>query len=294
MSAKAEVESLTDALLADGYSVKGGVLAIGGVDLQTLADQYGSPFYVYDLALLRRNFDRLAKAVDGFADVYYSLKANPRCAIAKTFIEKGAGVEIASAGEMAVALEAGCAPERIVFAGPGKGANELEAAVAAGIGEIHLETFEEMRAVDALGRQSGRKIPVSIRVNPAAAAQGGAMRMGGKPTAFGFDEEMLEDVAAQVEACDYLDLQGLHMFAGTQILKASVLLNQWAYGVDLAARLANLLNRPLKTLDLGGGLGAPYHQGDAALDLAAIAAGVGGFTAQKGRISASQIGADHS
>lgn len=101
------------------------------------------------------------------------------------------------------------------------------------------------------------------------------MRMGGKPAAFGFDEEIMEDVVARIEASDHLDLQGLHMFAGTQILKASVLLTQWAYGLDLAARLVALINRPLKTIDLGGGLGAPYHQGDAALDLDAVAAGVG-------------------
>lgn len=280
-SKASDAPSLTDALLDDGYHVRGGVLQIGGVDLTELAATYGTPFYVYDLGLLRRNYRRLAGAVDGFADIFYSVKANPRCAVAKTFVEAGAGLEIASKGELQVALNAGCDPDRIVFAGPGKGGDELEFAVSSGIGEIHLETFEEIDAVAKLGANIGKFVPVSIRVNPAAAAQGGAMRMGGKPTAFGFDEEMLAEVARKVEANNHLKLQGLHMFAGTQILKADVLLNQWAYGLDLAGRLADLLNRPLKTIDLGGGLGAPYHQGDTALDLETIASGVSDLRAKK-------------
>lgn len=280
-SKASDAPSLADTLIEDGYHVRGDELQIGGVDLTELAKTYGTPFYVYDRGLLRRNYRRLAKAVDGFADIFYSVKANPRCAVAKTFVDAGAGLEIASKGELQVALNAGCNPDRIVFAGPGKGGDELEFAVSSNIGEIHLETFEEIKAVAKLGENAGQPVPVSIRVNPAAAAQGGAMRMGGKPTAFGFDEEILADVAQKVAANEYLKLQGLHMFAGTQILKADVLLNQWAYGLDLAGRLAGLLNRPLKTIDLGGGLGAPYHQGDAALDLDIIAAGVSDLRQKK-------------
>ena len=98
------------------------------------------------------------------------------------------------------------------------------------------------------------------------------MRMGGKPTQFGFDEEDLDDVIGRIAAHSGLDLTGVHLFAGTQGLSADTLLAQWAHGIDLARRMSERLGRPLKTVDLGGGLGIPYFAGDKPLDLAAIKA----------------------
>jgi diaminopimelate decarboxylase len=172
-----------------------------------------------------------------------------------------------------LALAAGAPPRSILFAGPGKGERELELAIGAGIGEIHLESFEEIALVAAIAARRGRVADVAIRINPGAAAQGGAMRMGGKPAAFGFDEEMLGEVVAAIGAQAALRLSGVHIFAGTQILDAEALLRQWAYGVRLAADAARLIGRPLARVDLGGGLGIPYHEGDAELDLGRIAAG---------------------
>ena len=100
------------------------------------------------------------------------------------------------------------------------------------------------------------------------------MRMGGKPAAFGFDEEIMGEAAAAVLGHTSLTLSGVHLFAGTQILDPAVLLQQWSYGLDLACRLADHIGAPLHRIDLGGGLGIPYHAGDTALDLATLARGV--------------------
>ncbi|HUG61860.1 MAG TPA: type III PLP-dependent enzyme, partial [Methylomirabilota bacterium] len=129
-------------------------------------------------------------------------------------------------------------------------------------------------ALDAVAAEAGRVQAVSIRINPVAAAGGGAMRMGGKPTAFGFDEEDLEAVVRAVEGQASLALDGVHMFAGTQILDADVLALQWRHGLAIASRVAALVGRPLAAIDLGGGLGIPYHPGDAPLDLSRIRAAV--------------------
>lgn len=266
--------SLAQRLTAAHFEVEGDVLSVGGVRVDTLVQRYGSPLYVYDTGIMRANYRRLASAVGDFADVFFSVKANPRADIAAVFVEEGAGLEIASVGEYKVAVNAGCAPQRIIFAGPGKGEDELYATIRSGIGEIHLETFEEIAIAGRIGRELGARVPVSIRVNPAAAAQGGAMRMGGKPAAFGFDEEIIEDVLAAIAGQDTLHLNGVHMFAGTQILKADVLLGQWRHGLMVARRVAELAGGPIATIDLGGGLGVPYHDGDSELDLAAVAAGV--------------------
>lgn len=265
---------LAKSLVDTRFGQEAGVLTIGGHRVDALAGQFGTPFYAYDAAILRDRYHELRRAVDGFAEIYFSIKANPRPAVAEVLVGCGAGLEVASGAEFAAALKAGCAPKRIIFAGPGKGEAELRLAIEGGLGELHLESFEEIEMAAALARAAGRIQTVSIRVNPVAVAQGGAMRMGGKPAAFGFDEEMLGEVAAAVLRHRELDLAGLHMFAGTQILQADVLLEQWAHALEVASRLAEEMGQPVRSIDLGGGLGIPYHEGDAALDLARVAEGI--------------------
>lgn len=266
--------SLARELVAAHFGTDDGCLAIGGVSVRRLAQQFATPLYVYDGALMRRQYRVLAQALHGFARVYYSLKANPNPAVARLFVAEGAGLEIASGGEFMIARSAGCAPGRMLFAGPGKGADELALTLEAGIGEVHLESFEELHQVAAIAARLGRSVPVGVRINPVAVAQGGAMRMGGKPTAFGFDEETLPAVLDAVASHRALELVGIHLFAGTQILDAKVLLGQWRHGLELGLKVAKALGRPLRTIDLGGGLGVPYYDGDKGLDLAELAAGV--------------------
>jgi diaminopimelate decarboxylase len=273
--------ALTASLLAEHFPSPGNDLVIGGVTARDLVQAHGSPLYVVDQAILEQRYRSLQAAVAGFAEVYYSIKANPQPAVAGTFVALGAGLEIASGAEFLLARAAGCAPGRMLFAGPGKGRSELRLALAGGLGEIHLESFEEVELVADLAAELGVTPSVALRINPSAAAQGGAMRMGGKPAAFGFDEEQMADAAAAVARHPRLRLDGLHLFAGTQILQADVLLQQWHIGLDLATQLARIVDRPLKRVDLGGGLGIPYHAGQTPLDLTLLAAGVPALQATK-------------
>ena len=266
---------LAAALIAENFSRDaGGVLRVGGLSVTDLTKEFGTPLFVYDAGTMRRTYRALCAAVAGFAEVDFSVKANPNPAVIRVFHEEGAGAEIASGAEFDAARAAGVPPERILFAGPGKGAADLDRVVAGGIGEIHLENREEMSRVAAAAERHGATVRVALRINPGAAAQGGAMRMGGKPSPFGFDEEAMDAAVDAVEGQAALRLVGLHLFAGTQGLKAETLLGQWAYGLGLAARIARRTGRPLETIDLGGGLGIPYFSGDAALDLGALRAGL--------------------
>lgn len=266
--------SLADRLVADGFGVAGPDLLIGGIPASTLAREFGTPFFAYDAALIRKAYRDLAGTLAGLASIHYSIKANPHPDIVRLLVAEGAGVEIASAGEYEAARLAGAAPLRILFAGPGKRRSELEKVVREGIGEIHVESLEEIAALEAIAAEQSRKVAVAIRVNPVAEVQGGAMRMGGKPAPFGFDEEDIDAVVDRVAACCGLDLAGVHLFAGTQILDAAVLAGQWRHGLDVAGRVARRLGRPLRTIDLGGGLGIPYYPGETALDLAALRAAI--------------------
>jgi diaminopimelate decarboxylase len=249
-----------------------GELTVGGIRVSRLAKEFGTPLYVYDAALLRARLERLRAHVPG-ADVYYSVKANPNPAVISVFAKAGAGLEVASGAEYLRARAAGGAPERILFAGPGKGEEEMKLVVERGIGEIHVESKEEISFLAKLGGRGGRPVPVSVRVNPKADVSGGAMRMGGQPAAFGFDEEILDDVVKDICKRPGLSFEGIHIFAGTQILDAKVLLAQWGRAIDVARRAAAVAGRPAKTIDLGGGLGVPYFGNEAELDLAAVKAG---------------------
>lgn len=274
------------------FSVRGREMLIGGIGVNALIAAHGSPLYVYDAAILRQRYRDLSQALAGFAEVYFSIKSNPNPAIAAELVKLGAGLEIASGAEFLLARKAGAEPARILFAGPGKSPEELELAIAGNIGEIHLETFEEIETVGKLAVKYGRRVDVSLRINPSAAAQGGAMRMGGKPAAFGFDEEIMDEAIAAVKEHTALVLGGIHLFAGTQILDSHVLLGQWRHGLDLAVSLAQKLGYPLKSIDLGGGLGIPYHQGDATLDLEVLRAGakaLAGHVASQPALSEAQI-----
>lgn len=272
---------LAETLVARHFRTHGADLVVGDHSVAALAAQFGTPLYIYDAEAMRANFRTLAAAVSGFADIHYSVKANPDPAVIALFLAEGAGVEIASLGEYRRAIAAGARPEQILFAGPGKRRAELEAVVDGGIGEIHVETLEEIDRLEAIGAARDRRIDIAIRINPVASAQGGAMRMGGKPTAFGFDEEDVVAILAYIAARPHLRLTGLHVFAGTQILDAEVLLTQWAHGLDLAVRVAAIAGHPLRTIDLGGGLGIPYFEGDATLDLARVADGIPALLARK-------------
>lgn len=271
----ADAPDLAAALIAENFSRDaGGVLRVGGLPLTDLAKEFGTPLFVYDADTMRRTYRALCAALAGFAEVDFSVKANPNPAVIRVFSQEGAGAEIASGAEFDAAIRAGVPPEKILFAGPGKGAADLDRVIGGGIGEIHLENREEIVRVAAAAERHGVRVRVALRINPGATAQGGAMRMGGKPSPFGFDEEDIEAAIDTVEAAPRLRLVGLHLFAGTQGLKADTLLGQWTYGLGLAARIANRIGRPLETIDLGGGLGIPYFSGDTALDLSAIRAGL--------------------
>lgn len=251
-----------------------GELLIGGIPASVLARRYGTPVFVYDCKVLDTQLNALRASLPARFSVCYSVKANPNEAILRHFLKRGCGLEIASVGEYHKALQAGCEPQRILFAGPGKTAAEIETVLSRGIGEIHLESLTEAKRIAEIALRLGVRANVAIRVNPASEAAGGAMRMGGRPAPFGVDEEILDEVLAVVEGDAALNFRGIHLFAGTQILDANVVVSQYRHGLEIARRIANHTGRPLHTLDFGGGLGIPYFAHEKELDLQQLREGL--------------------
>lgn len=260
--------------IEDSFSASGGELQIGGVPVSKLAEEFGTPLFAYDESVMWRNWDLLRSTFPPRFEINYSVKANPNLHILAFFLARGAGLEIASAGELYQAREAGCPLDRILFAGPGKAPAELYLALSEGVGEIHAESMLELERIGYMATGLHRKAPVAIRVNPGADAQGGAMRMGGKPAPFGIDEESLDEALDFVLSHPSIEFRGIHLFTGTQILDSDVLLAQCSKGVQVARRVSARIGRPLHSLDFGGGLGVPYFPNERPLDMTALRAGL--------------------
>ena len=262
-------------MLADRYfSRAAGELAIGGVPVSRVADEYGTPLFLYDGHVLDRKWALLRETFPPEFSICYSVKANPNPAVLRHFLNKGSGLEIASGGEFHLALQSGCPPQKIFFAGPGKTERELVTTISCDIGEIHSESLLEVERVSTISRRLGKKARIAIRVNPTGEVQGGAMRMGGKPAPFGVDEETLQDVVDRVMLDPCIEFCGLHLFTGTQILDAALLLLQYRKGIEIAKRVVGQVQRPLQTLDFGGGLGIPYFAQEQELDAAQLRTGL--------------------
>ena len=247
-----------------------GESCIGGVALSAITARYGTPLFVYDALTLDSKWNLLRQALPCEFDISYSVKANPNPHILQYFLAKGCGLEVASGGEFHLALVAGCAPEKILFAGPGKTETDLELVLSHGIGEIHVESLLELERISAISRRLGINARIAIRVNPSEEAQGGAMRMGGKAVPFGIDEEKLNSVMERAVLDAALEFRGIHLFSGTQILDHMVLARQYRKGIEIALGVARRLQRPLHTLDFGGGLGIPYFPGEAELNMESL------------------------
>lgn len=242
-------------------------LLIGHVPVSELAHRYGTPLFVYDRSVIEKKWQLLRDALPPEFSICYSVKANPNQAILRCFLASGAGLEIASGGEFHQALKAGCPPDKIIFAGPGKTESELKLVLENGIGEIHVESPREAGRISVIAERLGVRAPIAVRVNPSGEAEGGAMRMGGRPAPFGVDEESLDEVLDYLLSLSSIEFRGVHIFAGTQILDFEILATQYRQGIEIARRIAARLRHPLHTVDFGGGLGIPYFSHERELDM---------------------------
>jgi diaminopimelate decarboxylase len=250
----------------NGHAVVDGVLTVGGVPVPRLAERIGStPFYAYDRRLITERVARLRAALPDTVALHYAVKANPMPAVVQHLAGLVDGFDVASALEMNVALDTGMAADRIGFAGPGKTADEITRAVAAGI-TIEIESPTEMRRIADAGEHLGVRPRVAIRVNPDFQMKGSGMRMGGGPSQFGVDAELVPAVLGELAGLD-LDFLGFHIFSGSQNLNADVLVETQQQTVALAVGLAEHAPGPLRYLNIGGGFGIPYFPNDRPLDL---------------------------
>lgn len=268
-----------------GFATRGPDLLIGGVRAAELASRAGqTPLFVYDGAMIAARVAAVRAAMPQGLGLHYAVKANPFAPLLAMMATLVDGFDIASAGELALALAAGMAAERISFAGPGKRDAELAAAITAGV-TLNLESEREAERALAAAERLGVTPRLAIRVNPDFALAGSGMKMGGGARPFGLDAEAVPQLVRRLLAagCDW---RGLHVYAGSQSLDAAAVIAAQAATLDLAARIAERSGAAIPACNLGGGFGIPYFAPDRPLDITAVGAALGEALASRAPVLA--------
>lgn len=248
-----------------------GMLRIGGRRADALAEAAGdTPLFVYDRAMLTARAAEWRAAMPGEVQLHYAMKANPLAPLLAHMATIVDGFDVASGGELALALASGMAAEHISFAGPGKRDRELEAAIAAGA-TLNLESAGEGARALAIADRIGTRPRLAVRVNPDFDLKGSGMKMGGGAKPFGVDADAVPALVRTLIDAG-ADWRGFHIFAGSQALDADAIADTQARTVALAARLAEAIGATPPLVNLGGGMGVPYFPGDRAVDAATVGA----------------------
>jgi diaminopimelate decarboxylase len=233
------------------------------LDPRQIADAVGTPFYLYDGDVLSERIDRIESAFEGIPhQACYAVKANDSLALIGIAARAGLGADIVSGGELAKALRAGVPPERIVFSGVGKRRDEIRAAIAVGIRSLNVESLGELEVAAEEARALGRKVPISVRLNPDVAADSHAyISTGSAKSKFGvgFDDALLALTRAASD--EALEPVGISFHIGSQVFDLGAIRAALEKGVALWQEAASR-GIGLRDLDVGGGLGIRYEPGD--------------------------------
>ncbi|MBO2450274.1 type III PLP-dependent enzyme [Actinomadura barringtoniae] len=218
----------------------------------------GTPAYAYDLAELDASHALLTSFLPQPSELYYSLKANPHPAIVRRLHALGCEAEVTSGGELASAFEAGVTPEEILYTGPGKRDEDIDHALAEGVRRFSVDSAEGMRQLDDIAGSRGVRVRALLRVNPERPIPGVGLAMTGAPSQFGADLRWIEAEPEHFRGHANVEVEGLHLYLATNLHDEDTLTDQFAVAIDAAVRVQRRLGIPLRTLDLGGGFGAPY------------------------------------
>jgi diaminopimelate decarboxylase len=258
--------------------------------LNAIARTIGTPYFCYDAAEIRLRFQSLKATLPAGIGYLYSLKANPNKRLVHVLHSQGAGCEVCSLAELEIALAAGVAPQQIIFLGPGKSEIELARCVDLGIRAVVVESLPELALLDRLASSKGLVQTVALRINPSFVPDPAKLVMSGKATQFGIDEPQLADALRLVRTCKHLILVGIHVYVGSRILDSCAICNNTKCILDLVIQTEDLARRRLAFVDVGGGFGVNYFEGEAQLDLNALGADLTGIVDQfRARCSSTQI-----
>jgi diaminopimelate decarboxylase len=246
------------------FELQNGVLHAENVALPDIANAVGTPVYVYSRATLERHAQVFREALSGLDNPHlaFAVKANPNLAVLKVLAKQGYGADVVSGGEMDRALAAGMAPEDIVFSGVGKTAEEIAAALKAGIGQFNIESEEEGRELAILADTLSFRANAVLRINPDVdAGTHGKISTGKADNKFGVGIHRAREIYGRLNALPGLNMRGVALHIGSQLTSLEPL--ETAFGkVGILVQELREDGHIISHVDLGGGLGVRYKDGD--------------------------------
>lgn len=247
------------------FEYRDGRMFAEGVDLTALSETVGTPFYVYSAATLRRHIRVMREAFAGIPTLLaYAMKANSNQAVLKVLANEGAGADVVSGGELERAVAAGIPADKIVFSGVGKTVAEMRRALELGIHCFNLESEPELERLSDVAAAMGKVAPVSVRINPDVDAGTHAkISTGKKENKFGIPFDRALEVYARIAALPGVRAVGVDMHIGSQITDMTPFDNAFALLAELVGKL-RAAGHDIRHVDVGGGLGIPYHHDEAA------------------------------
>ena len=245
------------------FGYRGGVLHAEDVSLARMADEVGTPFYCYSTATLERHFQVLQQAFAGLDTlICYAIKANSNQGVIATLGRLGAGMDVVSEGELRRARAAGVPADRIIFAGVGKTRAEMAYALSESILGFNVESEQELDALSSVAAELGRTAHIALRINPDVDAKTHAKISTGKAeNKFGIPFTDAPRLYAKAAKLPGIRASGIHMHIGSQITDLQPFRDAFTLMRQLAAELRRA-GHPIEHLDVGGGLGVPYHSGN--------------------------------
>lgn len=248
----------------DHFALKGGVMHAEDVPLTRIADEVGTPVYVYSRATLERHARVFREGLEGVSDklIAFAVKANPNLAVLKVLQQHGYGADCVSVGEMRRALAAGIAPEKIVFSGVGKTAYELSEALKVGIGQFNIESEEEGLELAGIAAEMGLTAQCALRINPDVdAGTHDKISTGKADNKFGVPIDQAGQIFGKLAGQPSVNLRGVAVHIGSQLGELAPLERAFE---KLGALIMSLrgAGHTITHVDLGGGLGVPYKSGE--------------------------------
>jgi diaminopimelate decarboxylase len=243
--------------------------------LALAARRYGTPLYLYDFDVIERQVERLRRALGPRFELAYAVKANPSLGVLTFLSRLRLSSDVASKGELLAVRRAGCPPSKILSTGPAKTDADLEALVRARVSQIHVEGEWELRRLEGIAQRLGRRVSVGLRLNPPwGIAEKRAMIGGPGAKKFGFDLSSAREILRVKERFPHLDVCGFQVFNASNVLDASLLVENTRRVLSLALSLSKKYDVPLRSVDFGGGFGVPYADSETPLDLGILRKGL--------------------
>lgn len=236
-----------------------GVLHAEQCSLQTLAEQHGTPLYVYSKATFEKHYKDMDRAFE-FIDhqICFAVKSNSNLAVLNVLAKQGAGFDIVTGGELARVLKAGGEPSKIVFSGLGKSEADIEQALEVGIACFNVESYAELDRLEKVAARVGKKAPISLRVNPDVDAKTHPyISTGLKENKFGIPSDSVFDTYAYAATLPHLDIVGIDCHIGSQLTETQPFVDALDRVIVMIDKLKEM-GIHLKHIDIGGGLGVTY------------------------------------